>query len=487
MTVFRLIPCLPATFTRHSRLAISHRAMPAARESAGLCARLVCPLRSTTTLVLHDRERQHHLNTRLAAVLLILLGVALALIALVYPEHLGHQDNLLYYAGGISMVFSYLINRAGYVRLATWLITGTTTLVTSVAPFISDGIAPTVTLAILPVLVTAALYSPRMSVLITGMSLSIMTVLSLGYRPEPMYFYSLLFVLIIDLAILGFMFHFQRQEQTRRIELETVNQMLRDSESLLETRIAQRTGELAQAVDRAEKANQAKSVFLTTVSHELRTPLNAVLNFNQFVATGLYGPVNDRQRVALDRATDSTRRLMTLITDILDMSEIESGQFQLQPQSGVDLAPELEAVAAATRPLIAASPILFRVEIAPDLPPLRVDARRLRQAILHLTANAVRFTMQGEIRLTACYTPRGHQGTGQVQITVSDTGPGIAVEDQRWIFEPFRQAQRRGSVAGIGLGLPVARGIVEAHGGTLTLQSEPGAGAEFRIILPVSA
>ncbi|MFW5748288.1 MAG: histidine kinase N-terminal 7TM domain-containing protein [Chloroflexota bacterium] len=228
-------------------------------------------------------------------------------------------------------------------------------------------------------------------------------------------------------------------------------------------------------------ANQVKSQFLATVSHEIRTPLNAVINFNQFVSSGLYGDVSEKQKDALEKSTRSARHLLSLINDVLDLSKIEAERMELYIEDDVDIHAEVVEVIETARSLVAAKPIALLLDVEPDLPRTRIDRRRVRQVLLNLLSNAAKFTETGHIRLGV----RLHEGA--LLVTVEDTGPGIPVEEQDMIFEAFHQLQReRRSGNGTGLGLPIARKLVEAHGGRLWFHSMPSKGTTFYFTLPIN-
>ncbi|MEW5956369.1 MAG: ATP-binding protein [Chloroflexota bacterium] len=231
----------------------------------------------------------------------------------------------------------------------------------------------------------------------------------------------------------------------------------------------------------AERANEIKSRFLASMSHELRTPLNAVLNFSGFVADGVFGPVNAEQADALEKAIDSGSHLLSLINDILDLAKIEAGTMDMFIQE-VDMNNLLKSTASVAKGLLKHKPIQLILDIDEHLPPLSADKRRLRQVLLNLVSNAVKYTKQGSITLAAC------QQNGLIQISVQDTGIGIPPEDHDLVFEPFRQSQNElFSEMGTGLGLPIAKHFVEAHGGRIWLESQPGVGTTFYVSLPIKA
>lgn len=239
--------------------------------------------------------------------------------------------------------------------------------------------------------------------------------------------------------------------------------------------------ELEIARKMSEDANKAKSQFLASVSHELRTPLNAIINFTQFVYSGMMGPVTEKQTDALRKVRDSGKHLLSLINDILDISKIESGELNLFIEGGVDIEQEIQAVIETANTLLIKKPeIELVVNIAPDLPLLIADKRRVRQIMLNLVSNACKFTETGNITISA------YVRDGQFVFEVLDSGPGISVLDHETIFESFRQTSsgiRKGE--GTGLGLSISRKLAEAHGGKLDFTSEVGKGSRFYVHLPM--
>lgn len=239
--------------------------------------------------------------------------------------------------------------------------------------------------------------------------------------------------------------------------------------------------ELAQAKEAAEAASQAKSLFLGNMSHELRTPLNAVMGFGQIIGDALFGPLDDRYRDYGRDIVVSGQHLLELIDEILDTSRLEVGAYRIAP-APVALAGLIGDAARMLRDRAA------RGGLALDLPALdpdetiSVDARAIRQVLINLLANAIKFTgAGGHVAVTVARRP------GAVEIAVSDSGVGIAEADLERIFVPFVQVEReRGRFhEGAGLGLPLSRKIVEMHGGTLRPESRPGQGSRFVITLPI--
>ena len=232
----------------------------------------------------------------------------------------------------------------------------------------------------------------------------------------------------------------------------------------------------------AEEASRIKSHFLASMSHELRTPLNAVLNFTEFVADGMLGPVNDQQVETLHKAIDSGEHLLSLINDILDLTKIEVGMMELFIED-FDLNTTVRSVLDTAEGLTQDRPeILVTSAVQPDLPTMTGDRRRIKQILLNLVSNAIKFTRAGSV------TIRAEALNGNIHLAVEDTGIGIAPKDQELIFESFRQTEAGiESSVGTGLGLAITRYLVEAHGGQIWVESALGQGSTFHVNVPVQA
>jgi signal transduction histidine kinase len=259
---------------------------------------------------------------------------------------------------------------------------------------------------------------------------------------------------------------------------------MRLRDALEADRLTERTRavEQEQLAAAYKRADEVKSTFLASMSHELRTPLNAIINFTRFVAKGAMGPVNDEQVEALDEVIDSAKHLLNLINDVLDMSKIEAGSLQLFVEPDVDVKAIIKSVGATAKTLVADKPVDVQVEVAEDMPTITGDRQRILQILLNITSNASKFTDKGRISIRATHE------NGEVLFAIEDTGPGIPEADQPLVFEAFKQTAsglRKGG--GTGLGMPISRSLVEAHGGRLWLESTVGAGTTFYVTLPVKA
>ncbi len=237
---------------------------------------------------------------------------------------------------------------------------------------------------------------------------------------------------------------------------------------------------LRNAKEEAEKASRTKSMFLANMSHEIRTPLNAVIGFSQIIEQGMFGPQPARYREYATLIRRSGEHLLTIINDILDIAKLQSGKTELRLESAA-LAPIIDEAVRLVAPRAEAARLSLVQDIAPGLPPVRVDLTRIRQVLLNLLSNAIKFTPpDGSVTVTA----RARDGT--VEIAVRDTGIGMDEADIPKALEPFGQISNAMTRAheGTGLGLPLSKSLVELHGGRFSLASRPGAGTTVTINLP---
>ncbi len=242
--------------------------------------------------------------------------------------------------------------------------------------------------------------------------------------------------------------------------------------------------ELDEAKQAAESANQVKTRFLASVTHELRTPLNLVINNMDFMRVGMFGGVNDEQRERLDQTIRSAEHLLYLINDLLDVSKIEAGEMQLSIQPA-DVYPIIEDALDSVAPLLESKPeIALSADIPAGLPLIPLDARRARQIFTNLLTNAIKYTEKGEVR----FSVQIDTARQMLKVQVRDTGIGIPPEEQDRIFEAFERSQsvRQLAIEGTGLGLAITRFLVDAHGGQISLHSEPGVGSTFTVLLPLT-
>lgn len=237
---------------------------------------------------------------------------------------------------------------------------------------------------------------------------------------------------------------------------------------------------LIQAKEQAERTSKFKDQFLSTMSHELRTPLNAVLGFSDLLADERYGPLNEKQRRYIDHIHTGGKHLLSLINDILDLSKIEAGRMELAIEN-VSVQSAFSEVSSVMQPLADRKSHVLFTKGDGDLA-VRADATRLKQVLMNLLGNSIKFTANGgRIELTA------RLDGGNVRMEVKDNGPGIPAEEQQRIFEAFYRLRESGKkTEGTGLGLAITQRLVELHGGELSLKSEPGQGSCFYFFLPAA-
>jgi signal transduction histidine kinase len=243
-----------------------------------------------------------------------------------------------------------------------------------------------------------------------------------------------------------------------------------------------RTRELAKTVDDLEIASQHKSQFVANMSHELRTPLAAILGYAELIQEGFYEPQGPKSLDALTRIRSNGKHLLGLINTVLDIAKIESGQFTLN-MTEYAIESVVETVRAATESLAQNKKLTLTTSVDKSLPIGLGDEQRLTQVLLNLVGNAIKFTDAGEVSIAA------GARNGHFAVSVTDTGPGIPLDQQDRIFEQFHQVDSSPTKAkgGTGLGLAIAKQIVEMHGGRIWVESTLGKGSNFHMELPIRA
>jgi PAS domain S-box-containing protein len=278
---------------------------------------------------------------------------------------------------------------------------------------------------------------------------------------------------------------------TEAIEKARLYEQLKQASVELERKVQEATAELAEQNEllrrqhiALEQASALKSQFLANMSHEFRTPLNAILGYTHMLLNNVTGQVTDPQRKSLTRIDSNARHLLALINDILDITRIEAGRMPLNATT-FGIGELFEEVQSELEPIIKRSNLAVTTKVRGSVPSVRSDRQKVKQIVLNLLSNALKFTPAGAVTMTACYDAR----LRQVAIAVKDTGVGIPEEDQVKVFEDFRQldsSPARG-YGGTGLGLSICRRLAQILGGTIELESKPGGGSTFTLRLPAKA
>jgi signal transduction histidine kinase len=264
-------------------------------------------------------------------------------------------------------------------------------------------------------------------------------------------------------------------------------QVKRHSEELRE-KVREATTELAEQNERLrrqafqlEQASAAKSQFLANVSHELRTPLNAILGYTHLLLEGVSGELAPRQNEKLQRVDSNARHLLAIINDLLDIARIESGKMPIQVER-FDLRELVDEVMAEVEPLITGTQLAVTHAIAPAVPEVRSDRQKVKQIVLNLLSNALKFTPEGSVSIRLGYLEESEQ----ISIAVADTGIGISEDNQKTIFEAFGQADSSYTKrhSGTGLGLSICRRLATLLGGDISVSSRLGEGSTFSLVFP---
>lgn len=302
--------------------------------------------------------------------------------------------------------------------------------------------------------------------------------------------------LVISILMLGSVLlirgYFLRQNR-QSAKLRESEQRYRELSDELEFRVKERTRTLVDTANRLQECSRVQSEFLGKMSHELRTPLNAVIGFSDILLSGMDGELTPEQNKDVQLVFNNARGLWRLIDNILDFSRLKNGRIVLHPEK-VALSQTISSALADLRDQILEKGLRVAEKIPDDLPPVYADPARLHQILRNLIGNAVRFTRGGEIRVQAGWADRkGNalpappaQARGFVRVTVQDTGIGIPKKDLSRIFEGFQQSKSGPARTheGAGLGLAITRSLVELHGGSMGVESQPGQGALLWFTLP---
>jgi len=269
--------------------------------------------------------------------------------------------------------------------------------------------------------------------------------------------------------------------ETDRNRLHDLAQRLKHLNETLEAQVEAKTLELRVAMLDLLESNKAKDKFLANTSHELRTPLNSIIGFSDMLLGDVYGELNEQQRSRVQIIRDSADYLLRLINDLLEMAVLAQGKLQLDLQE-MDLHEVVPAVASIIRQQCEEKGIRLSLQLAGGRLPITADPTRIKQVLYNLLSNSVRFTPEG-----GTITVTTASGPEEVKIAIRDTGIGIPEADLYHVFDEFYQAENRSSAGrgGFGLGLPLSKKLVEAHGGRIELGSRVGEGTTVTIYLPI--
>ena len=280
-------------------------------------------------------------------------------------------------------------------------------------------------------------------------------------------------------------------DRREALERAKLYEQLKTASDELQARVQAATAELAtqnellrrQAIE-LEQASRLKSQFLANMSHEFRTPLNAILGYTHMLLQGVAGDLLPAVKRQLQRIDSNGRHLMTIINEILDITRIEAGKMPMQ-LSEFNLNEMVPEVMAELDPVIARSKLTVTPKLCPDLPMVYSDRQKVKQIIVNLLSNALKFTHEGGIRITVGYDSVDRTAS----VSVADTGIGISPEHHEKIFEDFRQVDDSPSrqYGGTGLGLAICRRLATALGGRITLESQMGKGSTFTVTIPAEA
>ena len=274
------------------------------------------------------------------------------------------------------------------------------------------------------------------------------------------------------------------RRQARRLEQRHARALLEAGlRKAAEEELLRVNATLEEACDQAVSASNEKSRFLARASHELRTPLAAIQGYAELLLEEheRFGNPPTLQR-DLGRVVEAARHLTGLVDELLDIAKIETGRLEVQ-LAPTDLKSLVEDVAAMMQPAASTAGTRLRVECAEDLPSVRTDPRRARQILLNLLSNAIKFTGEGDVHLLAS---RSREAPAEwAEVEVRDTGPGMSLDEQQLAFEEFWRG--RTDKPGVGLGLAIARRLCRELGGSIAVNTAPGAGAVFVVRLPVAA
>jgi signal transduction histidine kinase len=266
----------------------------------------------------------------------------------------------------------------------------------------------------------------------------------------------------------------------RRTDKERVDLLALEKEARAHAEHARSEAEAARA--EAERANNSKTDFLAVMSHELRTPLTAIMGYEELLSDGITGPVTELQRQQLGRINASAHHLLGLIDEILTFARVDIGRERVRWES-MSVNHTLSDAAALVEPMANAKNLKLVVNLMGEDQSIQTDGTKLRQMLVNLLSNGIKFTERGEVQLGCDVSD------GVLEVSIADTGVGIAAENIEYVFEPFWQAEQTATrkTGGTGLGLSVTRKLARLLGGDVTVASRMGAGTTFLLTLPMKA
>ena len=286
------------------------------------------------------------------------------------------------------------------------------------------------------------------------------------------------------IAVVSALHDLRQQVENERLydELKRLNLDLEDRIRAATAHLEEQNAQLLWQAHEVEKANRLKSEFLASMSHELRTPINAIVGYAALLLENMFGPLTDQQKDALDRTRAAADHLRALIDDILDLAKIEAGKMQFTMEE-LSLADVVREASQQMEPMIRRKSLSYTVDIAAVSPTISSDRTKLKQILLNLLSNAMKFTTRGGVSVVVRPHAMG------IRIDINDTGIGIRPEHLSVIWEDFRQVDqsRTREFGGTGLGLSITRKLVERLGGSIAVESIVGVGTSFTVILPLRA
>jgi PAS domain S-box-containing protein len=286
------------------------------------------------------------------------------------------------------------------------------------------------------------------------------------------------------IAVVSALHDLRQQVENERLyeELKRLNLDLEDRIRSATSHLEEQNAQLLWQAHEVEKANRLKSEFLASMSHELRTPINAIIGYAALLLEGMFGPLSETQREPLERSRAAADHLRALIDDILDLAKIEAGKMEFTRET-LTLSEVLREASQQMEPMIRRKSLSYTLDIAPDTPNIVSDRTKLKQVLLNLLSNAMKFTNKGGVSVVVRPHAMG------VRLDINDTGIGIKPENLSVIWDDFRQVDqsRTREFGGTGLGLSITRKLLERLGGTISVESIVAVGTSFTVMLPLEA